>query len=101
MNLPPYEKFDCHSEGTAVRWTRWLRRLEHIFDGYEIAQSKRKYALTTYGGPDLNDIVESLPNNEQIEASDDPYKDLIDALNDHFNPQSNVEILKYQFRHKT
>ena len=100
MNLPPYEKFDCHSEGTAVRWTRWVRRLEHIFDGYEIAQSKRKYALT-YGGPDLNDIVESLPNNEQIEASDDPYKDLIDALNDHFNPQSNVEILKYQFRHKT
>ncbi|KAK3771921.1 hypothetical protein RRG08_053902 [Elysia crispata] len=102
MNLPPYEKFDCHSEGTAVRWTRWVRRLEHIFDGYEIAQSKRKYALTlTYGGPDLNDIVESLPNNEQIEASDDPYKDLIDALNDHFNPKSNVEILKYQFRHKT
>ncbi|KAK3753137.1 hypothetical protein RRG08_024415 [Elysia crispata] len=68
---------------------------------YELCAMWRTFHSVNYNGsPDLNDIVESLPNNEQIEASDDPYKDLIDALNDHFNPQSNVEILKYQFRHK-
>ena len=101
MNLPPYEQFDCHAEGAAVRWPRWVRRLEHIFDGYEIDSSKRRYALTlTYGGSDLNDVVESLPTIDTIEAAEEPYNDLINALSDHFNPRSNVEILKYEFRHK-
>ncbi|GFO29554.1 hypothetical protein PoB_005605900 [Plakobranchus ocellatus] len=98
--MPPYEKFDCRLEGLAVRWSKWLKRLEHIFDGYQIdeTQSKRQYALLlTYGGAELNDIVESLPTISAIETGDNPYQELKTALTKHF---SQHQMLRYQFRHK-
>ncbi|GFN85401.1 follistatin-related protein 1 [Plakobranchus ocellatus] len=103
MSLPPYEKFDCRSEGLALRWSKWLKCLKHIFDGYQIdeTQSKRRYALLlTYGGAELNDIVESLPTITAIETGDNPSQELKTALTNHFNPQSNTKILRYPFRHK-
>ncbi|GFO10040.1 Gag-Pol protein [Plakobranchus ocellatus] len=103
MNLLPYEKIDCRSEGLAVHWSKWLKRLEHIFDIYQIdeTQSKRPYALLlTYGGAELNDIVESLPTITAMETGDNSYQELKTALTNYFNPQSNTEMQRYQFRHK-
>ncbi|GFN86957.1 presenilin [Plakobranchus ocellatus] len=53
----------------------------------------------TPAGPDLNDIVEALPDSElQAIGDESPFDKLVSALNQHFNPKVNKEIQRYQFR---
>ncbi|XP_014665119.1 PREDICTED: uncharacterized protein K02A2.6-like [Priapulus caudatus] len=61
LQPPPYEPFDCRSEGKNVRWTKWLRRLEcNVFNGCGIVNAlQKKGLLLMYGGSNLNDIVDS------------------------------------------
>ena len=102
FNLPTYNQFDCRSEGTNIRWNKWVNRLENIFIAYGINSSEQKKALLlSYAGDELNDIVDSLPPSDTtLVEGEDVYNKLVKAIATHFNPKTNVEIQKYIFRHK-
>lgn len=100
--LPSYPPFDVHSDGVATRWGKWISRLKNnLFIAYDIVdESKKKALMLTYGGNDLNDIVDSLPLSEVTPQEDEsPFDKLVLALNDHFNPRTNIELERYSFRH--
>ena len=101
--LPSYPQFDCSPQGRAVRWRKWVARLKNVFTAYDIADDERQKALLlTYGGDELNDLVESFPEAElRPNAADGEthFQKLIDVISAHFNPETNAEFQKYTFRH--
>ena len=102
MALPQYTPtpFDCRSDGKISRWTKWIGRLKNIFIAHNITQDIRQKAmLLMYAGDELNDIVESLPNEELIPAQGQKHFDkLVEAVENHFRPQENIEYQRYIFR---
>ena len=97
---PTYPPFDCQADGKAVRWNKYTDRLSNLFVGYDIADSNRKKALLlTYAGDELNDIVDTIPA-EELEAGEDEdvYDKLVKAVKKLFNPSTNIEFQRYQFR---
>jgi len=101
LALPHYPPFDCKAEGKSIRWTKWVSRLKNVFVGYNIDSNKRKKALLlTFGGEDLNDIVDSLPESATTAGSgENCFDKLVTAITEYFNPSTNVEFQKYTFRH--
>lgn len=60
--MPSYPPFDCDREEISLRWTKWIRRLDHVFTGQGIKNSNQKKALLLcLGGEGVNDIYDSLP----------------------------------------
>ena len=113
LQPPPYEAFDCRSEGKNVRWTKWLRRLENnVFSGCGINNAaQKKGLLLMYAGSDLNDIVDSFDqailqpiaavaaaNEQPAVDAQNVYQRLTAALTAHFNPRANVEFQRYLFK---
>ena len=99
-SLPAYPPFDCSSEGRAVRWQKWVTRLNNYFTAYQIEDANRQKALLlTFAGDELNDIVDTF-TEDQLEPDDTetPFSKLVASLSDHFNPQTNVEYQKFIFR---
>ena len=99
-SLPTYPPFDCKADGKAVRWNKWTVRLDNLFTAYEITDNTRKKALLlTYGGDDLNDLVDTIPEENLTPASgENVYDKLVKAVKDVFNPSTNTEFQKYCFR---
>lgn len=99
VGLPAYPSFDCKSDGRAVRWSKWINRLENnVFVAYDIKDDKKKRALLlTYGGEELNDIADTLDVKVPAEG-ETLFGNLKQALSDYFNPQANIEFQKYVFR---
>lgn len=100
-SLPAYPAFDCKADGLAVRWNKWTARLENLFIGYNITTNARKAALLlTYGGDELNDIVDSIPEAALTPGEgENEYDKLVDAVAEVFNPATNTEFQRYTFRH--
>ena len=100
-NPPPYPSFDCAPEGRAVRWGKWVARLKTYFAAYKISDdAQQKAMLLTFGGPDLNDIVDTFADDDVTPADGEThFGKLCTALSNHFNPEANVEFQKYVFRH--
>ena len=101
VNLPNYPVFDCREDGRAVRWRKWVSRLENnVFVGYNIKDDKQKKALLlSYGGEELNDIVDTFPDGTLTPGEDGThFGKLKDAISDYFNPKANIEFQRYTFR---
>ena len=116
LQPPAYPPFDCKAEGKNIRWTKWIRRLEHnVFNGCHIVDpGQKKGLLLMYGGEDLNDIVDAfdpaiLEAVDAVAADNDngivavPAQNVFDrlktALTNHFNPRTNIEFQRYLFKH--
>ena len=71
-----------------------------MFTAYNIADDKRQKALLlTYGGDDLNDLVESLPADSLVPPEGQTHvNQLIKAVELHFNPETTTEFQKFAFR---
>ncbi len=101
LALPTYSPFDCKSEGKSIRWRKWVDRLKNVFIGYNIQDNARKAALLlTFAGNDLNDLVDSFPAENLAPADgENAFDKLVEAVTNHFNPETNVEFQRYTFRH--
>ena len=99
-SLPTYPPFDCEADGKAVRWNKWTVRLDNLFTAYDITDNTRKKALLlTYGGDDLNDLVDTIPEENLTPAiGENVYDKLVKAVKDVLNPSTNTEFQKYCFR---
>ena len=93
-SLPSYPAFYCQTDVKAVRGNKWTSRLDNLFVGYGIANATRKKALLlTYGGDDLNDLVETIPEAKlELGEDDDCYTKLVGVIKELFNPTENTEF---------
>ena len=99
--LQPYPAFDCSAEGRAVRWQKWVSRLKNYFIAYKITEDlQRKSLLLTFGGDDLNDIVDTFSEEDLRPGENVTHFDkLCSVITTYFNPEQNAEFQKYIFRH--
>lgn len=90
--LPIYDKFNVHSEGAvALRWEKWLRRLENLFVALNISDKRRKRALLLhYAGEEVQDIFDTLENT----GNQDDYTTATQKLTEYFNPKK-MSNLRY------
>lgn len=94
--LPQFPQFDLLDKNTiGVRWERYVRRFENLITAMALDEEpeRKRAMLLYYAGEGVEDIVDSLPA-ESVES----YDDLIEALNERFKPQANVEFERYKFR---
>lgn len=62
-----------------------------------------KALMLTYGGDDINDIVENLPADKLLVPADSAAAVTVftrcrDAISEFFNPEVNIEFQRYTFR---
>ena len=99
--LTPYPSFDCTPDGRAVRWRKYVKRFQTYLTAHEITDDARQKAiLLTFGGDELNDIVDSLVPESLVPVGDAEthLQKLIDAVDAHFNPEANIEYQRFMFR---
>lgn len=79
---PPFSEL-ADPATAAARWKSWIRRLDHYFVGMRETDGRVKRSLLMcYGGAELYDLFETLPNT----GTDDNYEEAVAALNRHFDP---------------
>lgn len=79
----------------APRWKAWIGRLNHYFKGTrETDGTVKRSPLILYGGAEIYDLFETLPNT----GDDDDYDAAVAALNRHFDPQLNSDFEKFKFK---
>ncbi|CAC5368523.1 unnamed protein product [Mytilus coruscus] len=62
-SLPIFPSFPVHENNAEIRWRKWISRLENLFIGLNIKDSKRQRALLLhYAGEDLNEVFDTLDN---------------------------------------
>ena len=102
-----FAHFDCqNTEGISVRWNKYLARYKNMMKGFNITNPEQLLALLLhFGGEDLYDIFESLPEAEKasIPATEgNPAQDVFvrgcAVLSNYFTPKQNTEYQKYEFR---
>ena len=95
MNPPPFEQFSVHSDPASVgtRWSKYVKRLENMFTGFNISEDGQKRALLLYySGPEVNEIFDTLPDTGTT------YTAATAALEKHFQPSKSSEYERYIFR---
>lgn len=90
------QHFNClDRSGVGPRWRRWLRAFELFCAGKGVTNNDQKKALLLHSaGLEVQDIFFNLPEGE----GDNVYERTRNALNNHFNPQSNVPFERHMFR---
>lgn len=92
--LPPFSEMSDPATA-AQRWRAWVGRLNHYFKGTrETDGTVKRSLLIFYGGAEIYDLFETLPNT----GEDDDYEGAVNALNRHFDPQINHDFEKFKFR---
>lgn len=93
LNLPAFPIFDVTEVTT--RWKKYKRKFEILCTALAVTDEKQKLAmLLNYVGDDTFEIYENILNPE-VEHT---YKDVIEALDTHFEPKVNHSYETYLFR---
>ncbi|KAK3731357.1 hypothetical protein QZH41_007150 [Actinostola sp. cb2023] len=96
LNIKPFVK-QADSNDTAVRWERYKKDVERQFRFFGITDPEtKKDGLLIYGGEDLVDIEDALPNPTSQDG-DDVYTVLIRKFDNHFMPKKNKDFARFQF----
>ena len=102
-----FPKFDCSSmDGISVRWRKYLARYKNMMKGFNINEPGQLTALLLhYGGEDLYDIFQNIPEAERQavaavdgNAAQDEFVRGSAALTNYFTPRQNTEYQRYEFR---
>lgn len=97
--------FDAKGENLAVEWRKWKRSLEYYLEASNVVgQRERKNLLLHLGGPELQDIFDSLPGVHEVPhvAVDPPFYDVaIEKLDAHFQPIQRRTYERHIFRQIT
>ncbi|CAC5375380.1 unnamed protein product [Mytilus coruscus] len=70
-SLPIFPSFSVHENNAEIRWRKWIRRLENLFIGLNIKDSKRQRSLLLhYAGEDVNEVFDTFNNTgEDFDAA--------------------------------
>ena len=95
LNIKPFIK-QADANDTAVRWQRYKKDIERQFRFFGITDPEtKKDGLLIYGGEDLTDVDEALPDPSDQDG-DDAYSTLIRKLDNHFMPKKNKDFARFQ-----
>ena len=94
--FPPFPKFDVADQSSVgQRWKKWVQRFENFVLAMGITRDDRKRAMMLhYSGEDVYNIFDTLTDTGDVNA----YETAKTKLEEHFNPQKNVEYEIYKFR---
>ena len=100
LNIKPFIT-DRDSTETASRWDKWKKNIERQFRFFGISDPElKKDGLIIYGGEDIAELEESLPDTTSGEEND-CYKILIQKLDHHFLPKKNKDYARFQMGNLT
>ena len=87
--LPPFQLLDPSSDASTVgpRWKKWARRFENLLCLQEFDPTIRRGLLLTYVGDATNNVFDILLDTGTT------YESAITALNQHFDPMQNKDLL--------
>ena len=100
IELGSIPKFDRNGEVTSLgaRWKKWKRGFKLFMTAKGVENTTQKHALLLhYGGPEVQDIFDTLPNNG---AADD-FETAMNKLDNYFTPAVNVPYERHLFRQMT
>ncbi|KAL9972245.1 hypothetical protein ACROYT_G018516 [Oculina patagonica] len=96
LNIRPFT-ISNDANDTAVRWAKWKKDIERQFRFFGLTDPElKKDGLIIYGGPQIADLEESLPELPPQEA-DDAYSLLIRKLDKNFLPRKNKDYARFKF----
>jgi len=90
--------FDCKSDTATIgtRWRRWRRSFDYFLVAKGVTQpAQRKALLLHMAGVDVQDIYETLT---EVQGDDDEYVNAVRALDDYFQPRTNIPYERHLFR---
>lgn len=87
LNITPFV-IDRDPTNTANRWDKWKKDIERQFRFFGIQDPElKKDGLIIYGGRDIADLEDSLPDVESTDPPADEYTKFIRKLDKHFLPK--------------
>ena len=100
LNIQPFIVSEDTND-TAIRWDKWKKNIERQFRFFGIIDSEtKKDGLLIYGGQQIADLEDTLPEIENPDGVDD-YTQLIKKLDKHFLPRKNKDYARFQFGNLT
>ena len=94
LNIRPFN-ISNDANDTAVRWTKWKKDIERQFRFFGLTDPEvKKDGLIIYGGPQIADLEESLPDLPPQE-SEDVYSRFIRKLDRNFLPRKNKDFARF------
>lgn len=95
LTLKPFVK-RADNNDTAVQWQKYKKEIERQFRFFGISDPEtKKDGLSIYGGQDIVDIEDALPDPTSNEG-DDAYTILIRKIDQHFLPKQNKDFARFQ-----
>lgn len=92
LTIKPFIK-QTDNNDTAVKWQKYKKEIERQFRFFGITNPEtKKDGLLIYGGQDLVDVDDALPDP----TDDDAYKILIRQIDNHFIPKKNKDFARFQ-----
>ena len=96
LNITPFV-IDRDPTNTANRWDKWKKDIERQFRFFGIHEPElKKDGLIIYGGRDIADLEDSLPEVESTDPPADEYTKFIRKLDKHFLPKKNKDYARFQ-----
>ena len=96
LNITPFV-IDRDPTNTANRWDKWKKDIERQFRFFGIQDPElKKDGLIIYGGRDIADLEDSLPDVESTDPPADEYTKFIRKLDKHFLPKKNKDYARFQ-----
>ncbi|KAJ8038564.1 hypothetical protein HOLleu_16023 [Holothuria leucospilota] len=92
INLPSLPTFQLHAGNTAVRWDKYIRRLENMFIALNVVNDEQKRALLLHYAGEVMDVFDTLT----ITGTD--YATAKQKLNEYMWPKRNVKYERFAFR---
>ena len=93
-------KFGCDVENrnrNGQRWTKWIEAFDHYLKGSGIIDDDRKISILLHtAGPRVAEIFENIGGDDA-----DSYNAAEILLQEHFNPQKNLDFEKVKFGRST
>lgn len=96
LNITPIA-IDRDPTNTANRWDKWKKDIEHQFRFFGIHDPQlKKDGLIFYGGRNIADLEDSLPDVESTGPPADEYTKFIRKLDKHFLPKKIKDYVRFQ-----
>jgi hypothetical protein len=93
VNIVTFVRHDERVDSAIFSHEKYVKRLENLFVGFNIANDSQKRALLLhYSGEEASEFFDTLPDTGSS------YDSAKKALNEHFNPSKNTEFERYTFR---
>ena len=97
LNIRPFTISNDVND-TAVRWAKWKKDIERQFRFFGLTDPEvKKDGLIIYGGSQIADLEDSLPDLPAENEGEDVYSRFLRKLDRNFLPRKNKDYARFQF----